>query len=305
MLALPKSILWLAMLFLFAGWDFSKHSVPVEDIVSGGPPKDGIPAIDKPRFVFAHQNEADFMEDSDRVLGITVHGKTKAYPIKILNWHEIVNDRLGGKDVVITFCPLCGTGMVFSREVNGRAMTFGVSGLLYQSDVLLYDRQTESLWSQIKQEAVAGSLTATRLNLLPSTHTTWSHWKEKHPDTLVLSTDTGYNRDYSRDPYEAYYESRQLMFGVSKVSARYHPKEQVIGIVIDGQAKAWPFSELEKARLPVKDEVGGQTIRVRFDAETNTAVIENTTGRELPSVVGFWFAWYAFHPKTEVFTVKP
>lgn len=285
-----------------SGWDFSRLSVPREAIVSGGPPKDGIPAIDHPRFVFAHQDGTDFLKDTDRVLGLEIGGKAKAYPIKILNWHEIVNDKLGGKAVVITFCPLCGTGMVFSREIRGSALTFGVSGLLYQSDVLLYDRQTESLWSQIKMEAVAGTMTGTPLTLLPSTHTTWGAWKRTHPETLVLTTDTGYNRDYQRDPYAHYYESRELMFEVPLTDARYHPKEQVVGIEIGGRAKAYPFSELSRAETPVTDTVGGQVIRVLFDAASRTATIQDEAGEELPSVVGFWFAWYAFHPGTEVFT---
>lgn len=300
-----KSLLLLVGLLALTAWDFSKHSVPRNEIESGGPPKDGIPAIDTPRFVFAEQQGAQFLDDSDRVLGLGVEGKTKAYPIKILNWHEIVNDRISGRDVVVTFCPLCGTGMVFSRDVAQRTLTFGVSGLLYQSDVLLYDRQTESLWSQIQQEAVAGPMTGTRLDLLPSTHTTWGRWKTKHPDTLLLSTETGYVRDYDRDPYEAYYKSQRVMFGVSHTSARYHPKEQVIGIVIEGQAKAYPFSELSRAKTPVTDVVGGRSLRVVFDAASRTAVIEDKAGRALPSVVGFWFAWYAFHPETAVFSASP
>lgn len=290
------------LVVMLAGWDFSQHSVPLDEIVSGGPPKDGIPAIDNPRFVLADGEDVEFLDASDRVLGVDIRGKKKAYPIKILNWHEIVNDRLGGRNIVVTFCPLCGTGMVFDRDLKGRALTFGVSGLLYQSDVLLYDRQTESLWSQIQMEAVTGPMTGTPLKLIPSTHTTWGAWKRQHPDTLVLSTRTGYNRNYQRDPYEDYYESRALMFGVKQVDARYHPKEQVIGIEIAGEARAYPFSELARAEGPVTDTIGGQTIRVVFDASSRTAVIQNEAGEALPSVVGFWFAWYAFHPDTGVFT---
>ena len=124
-------------------------------------------------------------------------------------------DRIGGRPVVVTFCPLCGTGMVFHARLPGRELNFGVSGLLYQSDMLLYDRATESLWSQIKKEAVAGPLTGTRLRLIPATQTTWSAWKKKHPDTLVLSTKTGYLRNYDRDPYAGYEQTSSLMFGVT------------------------------------------------------------------------------------------
>jgi hypothetical protein len=283
-------------------WDFSGHSIPLEEIRSGGPGKDGIPAIDRPRFVPAAKASRVFLGDSDRVIALVVNGKKKAYPIKILNWHEIVNDIIGGRHVVVTFCPLCGTGMVFDANAADRRLNFGVSGLLYQSDVLLYDRETESLWSQIKQEAVTGKLTGTRLHLLPSTQTTWGAWKKKHPDTFVLSTNTGYSRDYNRDPYEDYYTSRSVMFSVDKQNPRYHPKEQVIGVELDGLAKAYPFSELERAKVPLKDRIGKQTVWVDYASKSRTATIKDASRKELPSVVGFWFAWVAFHNDTLVYT---
>jgi hypothetical protein len=295
-----------ALLLLWAGltgWDFSRHSIPLNEILGGGPSKDGIPAIDRPRFVGASKASRTFLEDGDRVIAMVVNGKKKAYPIKILNWHEIVNDRIGGRHVVVTFCPLCGTGMVFDANAAGRRLNFGVSGLLYQSDVLLYDRQTESLWSQIKQEAVTGKLTGTRLQLLPSTQTTWGAWREQHPDTFVLSTQTGYSRDYERDPYEDYYTSRKVMFQVGKLNPRYHPKEQVIGVELDGLTKAYPFSELARVKSPFKDTIGKKTVTVTFDSNSQTATIKDAAGNELPSVVGFWFAWYVFHKDTQVYTV--
>ena len=138
------------------GFDLKKHNVPLDQIVDGGPGKDGIPAILTPRFVPA--GEATFLQDADRVLGLTLGAEAKAYPIKILNWHEIVNDTVSGTAVVVTYCPLCGTGIAFDATVQGSLYTFGVSGLLYQSDLLMYDHQTESLWSQISMHAVAGPL---------------------------------------------------------------------------------------------------------------------------------------------------
>ena len=300
---LKVKIIILALFCLgLSGWDYSKHSIPLKDIQSGGPPKDGIPAIDNPQFVSAAIADRTFLKNSDRVLTLVLGGKKKAYPIKILNWHEIVNDKLAGRNVVVTFCPLCGTGMVFDRNIAGREMDFGVSGLLYQSDVLLYDRQTESLWSQIKMQAVAGSMTGTRMELLAATHTTWGAWKKKHPETMVLSTKTGYDRNYQRDPYLGYYKSEDIMFGVANTSRRYHPKEQVIGIRIGRFAKAYPFSELSRVKSPVSDRIGKKKIRIHFDEASRTAVIRDEKGKDLPTVVGFWFAWYAFHPKTLVFT---
>ncbi|NIQ00177.1 MAG: DUF3179 domain-containing protein [Nitrospinaceae bacterium] len=291
-------LLWVGL----AAWDFSKSSIPLDEIVSGGPPKDGIPALDRPRFVSAKKASRSFMKDRDRVIGLTVNGKAKAYPIKILNWHEIVNDRLGGRNVVVTFCPLCGTGMVFDAKAAGRVLTFGVSGLLYKSDVLMYDRQTESLWSQIKQQAVTGPMTGTSLTLLTSTHTRWDAWRKRYPETFVLSTQTGHVRDYDRDPYAGYAASDRVMFSVGKLNRQFHPKEPVIGVKLNGVAKAYPFSELAKMKSPFKDRVGEKTLWVVYDAPSRTATIKDASGREVPTVTGFWFAWYAFHKDTQVFT---
>ena len=290
--------------FLLSGFDYSRHSIPVEEIFSGGPAKDGIPSIDKPRFITVDQAK-DFLKNEDRVLGLAKNGHAKAYPIKILNWHEIVNDKIGNQVIVVTFCPLCGTGMIFDARVDGQNLTFGVSGLLYQSDMLLYDRKTESLWSQIKTEAVTGPLTGARLKLLSSTQTSWRQWKKKHPRTLVLSQRTGHRRNYDRDPYLGYYTTSRLMFDVKNRNREFHPKERVIGVDLGGTVKAYPFSELAKTKQPVKDKLNGTPIKVFFDKESQTAVIRDGQGNEIPSVVGFWFAWFAFHPDTKVFRESP
>ncbi|NIR48043.1 DUF3179 domain-containing protein, partial [candidate division KSB1 bacterium] len=143
------------------GFDLSGSLIPPDEILAGGPPRDGIPAIDNPKFV--SPSEADFLQPEDRVLGIDRNGVAKAYPIKIVNWHEIINDRFGDEAVVVTYCPLCGSGVAFSAEINAKATTFGVSGLLYNNDVLLYDRRTKSLWSQLMGKAVTGPLKAEEL----------------------------------------------------------------------------------------------------------------------------------------------
>lgn len=303
-----KSILAIVLaglaFFIVSGFDYSKHSIPIDDISDGGPGKDGIPSIDNPHFLSIAEADVSLMRDPDRVLGFVFKGQARAYPIKILNWHEIVNDRVGGKAVVISFCPLCGTGMVFDASVKNRNLTFGVSGLLYQSDMLLYDHQTESLWSQIKSEAVTGSMTGARLKLLASTHTNWGTWKKKYPHTKVLSYKTGFRRPYDRDPYQGYESNSRLMFDVNLRNSKFHPKEKVIGIEIGGRAKAYPFSELGKVPSPIKDVVNKISIEIHFDEKSNTAVIKDNKNKELPSVVGFWFAWHAFHPKTKIFTVE-
>ncbi|HHJ14065.1 MAG TPA: DUF3179 domain-containing protein [Gammaproteobacteria bacterium] len=281
------------------GFDLSGSLVPVSQIEPGGPPRDGIPAIDHPRFLNASQ--ADFLRDEDRVLGIDRNGLQKAYPVRVLNYHEIVNDRFGDTAVVVSYCPLCGTGMAFLAARGNENLNFGVSGLLYNSDVLLYDRQTESLWSQLLGRAVTGPLKGQRLQQIPMEHTSWADWRRRHPRTLVLSTDTGYQRDYSRSPYAGYADSDRLMFGVSRLDRRFPPKEWVLGIELGGEAKAYPFSTLARGPARFEDRLGGKTIRILFDASHRSA--RAYLGEQaIPVTTGFWFAWAAFHPDTQVYT---
>lgn len=299
LLALTAALLAASALAETNGFDLDHALVPVDEIHAGGPVRDGIPSIDRPRFLAPR--DADFLRGDDDVLGIVLGGVARAYPIRIMNWHEIVNDDLGGERVAITYCPLCGTGVAFAAESRGRPLSFGVSGLLYNSDMLLYDRETESLWSQIKKQAIAGPLKGRRLDALPLTHTTWSAWLKEHPDTQVLSTDTGYRRDYSRTPYGGYETERGLYFPVANKSRRYHPKERVLGVQIGGQYKAYPFAELSRTDGAIEDRVGGQPVTIRFDRLNESARAFDAAGEQLAAMTGFWFAWYAFHPDTEVF----
>ena len=284
------------------GFRLTHALVPAEQILSGGPGRDGIPSIDKPRFVSVYS--AGVPGPDDRVLGITRNGISKAYPVAILNWHEIVNDQFRGEPIVVTYCPLCGTGIAYRSKVSGRTLDFGVSGLLYNSDMLLYDRQTESLWSQIRRQAVSGPMKGTKLEPVVLTHTRWQDWQQRHPDTRVLSTDTGYQRDYLRNPYAGYAMSRELYFPVQARDSRYHPKERVLGLELAGQFKAYPFSELEKAGGIVRDTFAGQQLVVSYDVANKKAGVVNASGHALAGVTSFWFAWYAFHPETAVFSAK-
>ncbi len=298
-------IVFLAGLFVCApatavqrnGFDLDDALVPVREIRAGGPPRDGIPAIDRPRFVAA--SRVDFLQADDRVLGLVVGGQARAYPIRILNWHEIVNDVIAGQGYIVSYCPLCGTGMVFEVDAG---TTFGVSGLLYNSDMLLYDRQTQSLWSQIMKQAITGPRKGETLHLVAAEHTTWADWRSRHPQSLVLSRDTGYRIDYRRSPYGNYEKTRRLMFPVAERSRRYHPKEWVLGISVGKVHRAYPFSELAAGPAHFNDVVGDQRIVVSFDAEHQRAWIEDETGQPLPTTRSFWFAWYAFHPQTEVYS---
>ncbi|MDA1190441.1 MAG: DUF3179 domain-containing protein, partial [Candidatus Poribacteria bacterium] len=194
--------------------DGVNHTIPLGDIAHGGPPKDGIPALTDPKVI--PLAAADYLDDDDVVLGVSLNGETRAYPLKILNWHEIVNDELGGKRIAVTYCPLCGTGIVLDANVQGRSLEFGVSGLLHNSDLLMYDRDTEtpSLWQQALGRAVVGPRTGVRLDILPVAHTRWDKWKSAHPDSTVLSANTGYGRNYARDPYDGYADDDRLFFGV-------------------------------------------------------------------------------------------
>ncbi len=275
--------------------------VPVQEIRRGGPPRDGIPALTDPVFVAA--DTEGWMLPADRVLGLSINGDARAYPIAIMNYHEIVNDRVGGKAVTVTYCPLCGSGIAFDATVDDGQLEFGVSGLLYNSDVLLYDRATDSLWSQIMGRAVTGPMKGERLRMLPLRHTSWEDWQRAHPDTRVLSTLTGYARDYLQDPYAGYQQSRELYQPVSHTAPdTWHPKERVLGIELDGIYKAYPFVELNKqAEARFIDRVGKRQVKVHWDITNESGRIFLEDDTELVVVTGFWFAWYTFHPLTEVF----
>jgi hypothetical protein len=284
------------------GFRIDNALIPVNDIKKGGPPRDGIPSLDDPKFVAA--DSATYLKGRDRVLGISINGVSHAYPIRVLNYHEIVNDVIGGTAVVVTYCPLCGSGAAFEAAMNGRSYEFGVSGLLYNSDVLMYDRETGSLWSQLMVQAVTGPMTGTRLQQLPLSHTSWREWAERYPETRVLSNKTGYSRNYKVDPYPNYGRDGRLYFPVTHSSKKYRRKEIVMGLEIDSEFKAYPFKELKKGASRFDDEFAGETFSVEFDAKHQTARVVKADGSEIPTIMAFWFAWYAFHPETDVFEAR-
>lgn len=284
------------------GFDLSDTLIDQSQIFHGGPAKDGIPSIDKPVFLTA--NKVEFLSDLDRILGIELNGITKAYPIKILNHHEIVNDYIGKQKIVISYCPLCGTGMAFNARVNGKDLEFGVSGLLYNSDVLLYDRQTHSLWSQILSQAISGTFKSTKLQQIPLQHNQWGLWKQKHPQTLVLSEKTGFNRNYQQSPYHGYEDSESVYFPIKSLDKRYHPKEWVVGLRINNKSKVYPFSELVKHTSPLQDNFAGVNFNIDFNPASRSAKILDINNQEIPSTIGFWFAWLAFYPDSTVYQAR-
>jgi len=282
------------------GFILSDLRIPLDEIMQGGPPRDGIPAINNPKFLKA--GEGDFLSDEDEVLGIVKNGIAKAYPIRIMNYHEVVNDFFGEDPIIVTFCPLCGSGLAFSGNINGENRTFGVSGLLFNSDVLLYDRETESLWSQLMGQAVSGPSVDQNFELVAMEQTSWQDWKERNPNTQVLSTETGFTRDYSRLPYDGYESSPQLYFPVKNKNDALNTKERVIGISVGNVHKAYSFSKLSKAEsLPISDIVNGSEILIHYNKESKSAKITDKEGNLLNGTTLFWFAWFAFHPDTEVY----
>jgi hypothetical protein len=284
------------------GFVLDDASIPVEEILNGGPGRDGIPAINQPRFITA--DAANFLDPGDRVLGVSLNGINRAYPIRILNYHEVVNDILGNTPVVITYCPLCGSGMAFSANISDTRLVFGVSGLLYNSDVLLYDTATESLWSQIKSVAVTGPMKGTKIDAIALAHTTWRDWRARHPHSQVLSSDTGFKRSYQIDPYPDYRRSGRLYFPVAAESRKYRWKSLVMGVEIDGHFKAYPFDELKQSPEQFTDEFQGRELSVWYDHKNRTARMVDSDGGPVPTAIMYWFAWFAFHPDTAIYSSR-
>ena len=286
------------------GFILSNPKIPLEEIIDGGVPKDGIPALFYPKFITP--NKAKYLSDTDQVLGFVKGDVAKAYPIRILNFHEVVNDKVGQEQIVISFCPLCGSGVAFSRQTKNTISEFGVSGLLYNSDALLYDKATESLWSQLMGQAVAGKRSGEKLHQIPLEHSTWGEWKKRYPQTLVMSNKTGHDRDYGNEVYTSYLKSDQLMFPVDNSNLILPNKERVIGISEGDQFKAYPFSRLNKTEGQLTDELNGTTYTIHYNKETNQAWLEPSDWEKgVKATVLFWFAWYAFHPNTKVYSSRP
>jgi hypothetical protein len=269
-------------------------SLPVpRDHLNRGAAKDAIPAITDPvfgedwsgvtievmnRFSGDTTEKEPRLTPEDRVIGVERDGEARAYPLRILNWHEIVNDDFGGP-LLVTFCPLCGSGVTAERRVDGEVTTFGVSGLLWNSDLVMYDERTESLWSQIAATAIRGPRTGHRLDLVPSTITTLGAWRESHPDTKVLRPppesdtvlDSSGVRDYTTNPYASYDGTSQVGIGNNEFDDdRLHPKTRVLGIAADGEARAYPIPAVKKAGGVVNDTVGDRPVVVALGPEEET-----------------------------------
>jgi hypothetical protein len=237
-----------------------KSIVPLDQIVSGGPPPDGIPSIDNPKFI-SLQEASKFLEDSELVLGLNINGDIRAYPLQILVWHEVVNDEVGGVPVAVTYCPLCFTNQVFNRTIDDgqEVVEFGTSGKLYNSNLVMYDRTSKSLWSQAMAEGIVGKYAGSKLERVPFDIVYWKEWKQLYPDSKILSRDTGSSRPYGADPYGDYYTNSDVLFPISNRDDRLGLKEIVVGFENKGQYKAYKLQEIEDNKV-INDQVNGKSI---------------------------------------------
>jgi hypothetical protein len=283
-----------------------RYLVHPNKILSGGPPMDGIPSIDNPKFVSVKEAD-EWIEDNELVLALDYKGMKRVYPLQILVWHEIVNDNINGDPILITYCPLCGSGIAFERKINlngeRKEVEFGTSGKLYNSNLVMYDRETQTYWTQIDGNAIVGELTGQELVEISIDTVVWRDWKEIYSDSEVLSQDTGHSRNYGKDPYGSYYENSNLFFPVENEDTTVHPKTVVFGIEVDGVYIAYTEEYLITLG-EIEDEVNGVKIKVERD-EAGIVIITNVeTGEKIVKERDFWFAWYAFHPETGLYEAK-
>ncbi len=264
--------------------DFSKHSVPYSEILSGGPPKDGIPAIDHPKFVSVAEAGV-WLKPVEPVIFFQIGDDARAYPIQIFMWHEIVNDTVGGVPVVVTFCPLCNTAIAFERTAtSGQVLDFGTTGRLRYSNLIMYDRPTETWWQQATGEAIAGELTGTQLVFRPASIISWADFKAAQPDGKVLSRDTGFDRPYGENPYLGYDDVNNppFLYRGPETPGVLPPVARVLTIDLNGEAVAYPYDALKEVGV-VNDTVGGKDVVVFWAAGTASALDAGTVagGRDV------------------------
>ena len=283
--------------------DFSKHSVAWKEIRSGGPPKDGIPPIDDP--VFVPVSEETELAATEPVVGLTLNGDARAYPLRILTWHEIVNDEVGGVPVTVTYCPLCNSAIVFDRRVGDRVLDFGTTGKLRNSDLVMYDRATESWWQQFLGEAIVGEMTGTRLVAIPARLESWSRFAARHPDGQVLVPNNPGMRDYGRNPYFGYDSAKAPFLYDGELPAEVPAMARV---VVVGE-EAWTLELLRRqGRLEAGDLVltweAGQNSalddpQIANGRDVGNVAVQRRVGEELQDEVydvTFAFVFHAFHP---------
>ena len=237
--------------------------VDTEFVVNGGVGKDGIPALLNPTMIGPNDDGLEYLQDDERVIGVKIGEDVQAFPHPILDYHEIINTEVGGDEIAISYCPLTGTSKAWSRAVNGVSTTFGVSGLLYQSNLILYDRLTQSNWSQILDLSVNGETVGVESDQYEVFETSWGTWKNMYPNTKVTSSDTKWDRDYNKYPYLDYDEEDWLMFPISTDDDRLFRKERVLSVMIDGLARVYTFKEFVRGGV-INDEFRNTEFNYRW-----------------------------------------
>ena len=303
--------------------DFRKHRVPVGEILAGGPPPDGIPSIDNPAFSALEEGRATGwlrnLDPLEPVMSLSINNDARAYPLRILTWHEIVNDEVGGEAVVVTYCPLCNSSLVFKRNHKGHLLDFGTTGLLRHSDLIMYDRQTSTWWQQFTGEAIVGSLSGERLEFVPSRLESFVSFRTRYPNGRVLIPNEMSERDYGRNPYVGYDSlSKPFLFPDSIDVAPLNAMDRVVAFVVDSGAYAVPLDLLRRKRdIKIEDIqlrwFSGQrsaldTSEIANGRDVGNVVVVRTKGEaneDIPYHVTFAFAFRAFHPKGTILQAAP
>lgn len=276
-------------------------------VVSGGPPKDGIPAVDRPQLTTAEEGGTWLLPD-DVVFGVAEGDFIAAFPQRILVWHEIANFDVDGRKLSVTYCPLTGTAIGYEGVVGGIPTTFGVSGKLVNSNLIMYDRATDSLWPQILGEAIRGPQAGDKLKTFPIVWTTWAKWKARYPGTRVLSRETGFLRDYGPegDPYgsylaeeRGYYASDTVIFPLLHEDNRLSPKMIVVGMRDAEGNTAVVRKDVLREQKSIEVPIGQRKVLLTYDPALHSSMaVDSVTGNPVHAIDAFWFAWYAFFPDT-------
>jgi hypothetical protein len=270
--------------------------VKAELVRAGGPARDQIKAVDDPRFVIPEQ--ATWVAGDTPVIGIELNGEARAYPVHLMERHQIVNDVLAGVPIAVSYDPLAGTARGFRRSIAGKDLNFGVSGLVYNACSLMYDRETESLWSQFTGRAISGPLAGKQLDRIRVREEPRDLWLGRAPTSTVLVRPDPKGIDYRYSPYKAYWLQEEIPFPLAAKDSRFHSKELVLGVVAKGKARAYLGSLLTAAGGRVTDDFQGKTIRILYDSEA--AFFQWDVPKEIEVTEAYWFAWKAFHPDTEL-----
>lgn len=313
-----------------------KHTVNLNDIVSAGAPRDNIPSIDQPKFESVLTGDI-YLKDDGYGIDLEVNGRHRFYPYQLLVWHEIVNDEFNGQPVLVTYCPLCESAVVFDRRVGQETIEFGTSGRLWNNNLVMYDRKTETLWNQILGQGIRGELAGWKLQQIPVQVMTWNSWKKIYPEGEVLTRDTGVERDYTRDPYGDYYQNSKVMFPLTHKNDRLNVKDRIYGVSQNDQM-AYLRDAVAEEKV-VNDEIGGAPAVLVYNNYTDSVkvflrqvnnqvltfsnigqtLIDEQTGsewnldglavggdmigiqlEELPVIPAFWFCWSAVYPNTNL-----